>query len=539
MNRFKYSRQDTKFITLIRLGVMPFLFVVLLFALPGHLVGQNTVTGIVYHDLNENGQPDRGEPGIPGVLVSNGSELVATNEEGRYEITAGDNSIIFVIKSRNWTTRVDENNIPRFYRILSSEGAGGTDYQGLGSTEPLPESLDFAFYRQEEPDSFRVIVFGDTQPRDRDEIGYIAHDSVQELIGVDAAFGFTLGDLVFDDLDLFQPLNEVVGQIGIPWRYVIGNHDIDFSADTNWDVRGAYYRTYGPPWYAFTWGGTHFVVVDNIRWIVDGDERYYRTGLGGEQMEFIENFLEQVPDDELVVFLMHIPWVESTPWTDESEQDLLFDILASHPHTISFAAHTHRHYHQFIDSEYGWPGEQPHHLISMGTVCGAWWTGAHDEYGIPHSMMRDGTPTGYAYLDINGNDWKLRYKAARRPADFQMHISAPDEVSRAEAGTVGIFANIFNALPDATVEMRIGQSATWQPMAKTERADPVYEAMMKREHALDDVSWRRAGDANPNPRHLWQGFLPDELEPGTYTIFVRAGDRWDEYEGRRIIRIVE
>ncbi len=500
---------------------------------------QQTISGFVFHDLNENGLYESGEPGIAGVMVSNGSDIVRTDENGRYEITGKDDSVIFVVKPRGWTTAHDSNNIPQFFSILSTAGAGGSDFDGLAPTGPIPGTIHFALTPQEEPDSFRVLVFGDTQPRTIEEINYIAHDTVQELIGVDAAFGTTLGDLVFDDLDLFEPLNQVIAQIGIPWRHVMGNHDIDFSADTNWDARGTYLRTYGPSWYAFTWGSAHFVAVDNIRWIVEGEDRFYRTGLGDDQFAFVENFLNEVPEDELVVFLMHIPWTGSTPWQDESERDRLFEVMASHPHTISFAAHTHRHYHHFIGEDEGWPGVDPHHMVSMATVCGSWWTGAPDEYGIPHSMMRDGTPTGYGFLDINGTDWKFSFKAARRPADFQMHISAPDEVLYSETASAEIYANVFNALPDAKVEFRVGETGSWMPMAFTEEPDPVYMAMHESEQALEDVTWRRAGNVNPNARHLWKANLPENLKPGTYTIFVRSIDQWHTYKANRIIRITE
>lgn len=185
------------------------------------------------------------------------------------------------------------------------------------------------------------------------------------------------------------------------------------------------------------------------------------------------------------------------------------------------------------------PGEEPHHLLSMGTVCGAWWAGAPDEYGIPHSMMQDGTPTGYGFLEINGNEWKLRYKAARRPADFQMHIYAPDEIVPSASGGTEVFANVFNALPDAQVQMRVGTSDAWQPMTRIKKEDPFYKAMWEREHSPGDVSWRKSGKPNPDPRHLWQATLPESLEPGTYTITVRTEDEWYSYEGRRIIRVVE
>ena len=178
-------------------------------------------------------------------------------------------------------------------------------------------------------------------------------------------------------------------------------------------------------------------------------------------------------------------------------------------------------------------------MVSMATVCGSWWTGAHDEYGIPHSMMRDGTPTGYGFLEIDGGDWSFSFKAARRPADFQMHISAPSEVSESMADSTQIYANIFNALPDASVEMKIGESGDWLKMHYSEEPDPVYSAMKQREDQLTDVSWRRTGDVNENARHLWKREIPEGLTPGTYTIFIRASDEWHTYEGRRIIRIVE
>jgi len=134
----------------------------------------------------------------------------------------------------------------------------------------------------------------------------------------------------------------------------------------------------------------------------------------------------------------------------------------------------------------------------------------------------------------------LTYKASRRPADFQMHISAPDEAAVTAADTTEVFANVFNALPGADVQMRVGKDGSWLPMELTEQQDPVYLAMQKREHGIeDDVSWRRSGNANPNPRHLWKATLPEGLEPGTYTIFVRSSDDWEEYEGRRVIRITE
>lgn len=520
-----------------KIRVSAILLAAVLLTVPQVLQAKESVTGIVFHDLNGNGVHNEGEPGIEGVLVSNGRDVVATDAEGNYEIKADENAIIFVIKPRGWTTEIDGNGIPRFYYIHSEDGATGTKYDGLNATGPWPESVNFALYPQEESDNFRVVVFGDTQPRDLKEVSYIMHDTVEELVGVDAAFGMTLGDIVFNDLRIFQSINEVVGEIGIPWRHVIGNHDLDHTAKNKWNANGTYYRTYGPSYYAFTWGSAHFIAVDNIRWIVEGDDAYYRTGLGNDQMEFISNMLNRIPDDELVVFMMHIPWVNSTPWEDKEEKEKLFKLLASQPHVVSLAAHTHQHYHDFIGSEEGWPGKKPHHLISMGTICGSWWSGSPDTYGIPHSMMRDGTPTGYGFLHINGNEWKLRYKVSRRPADYQMHISSPNQITSSESAGTEVFANIYNALPKAEVEMRVGKSGAWISMKRVVQPDPVYQAMWKREHEIENPTWRLPGKANPS-QHLWKTTLPENLEPGAHTIYIRAKDRWATYKGRRIIRVV-
>jgi len=496
-----------------------------------------TATGVVYHDLNKNGVRDSGEPGIAGVMVSNGDDIVRTDPEGRYQLPVEANSHIFVIKPRDYQTAVDSDGLLRFYYTWSPDGAAGEQYEGLNPTDPLPESANFPLYHQPEEDQYRVLIFGDTQPRDLQEIHWFAHDTVQEVIGAEARFGVTLGDLVFDDLNLFDPLNEVIGRIGLPWVNVLGNHDIDYSAETSADARGAYFRTYGPSWYAFSSGAAHFVVVDNIRFIRDDEGSRYRTGLDEEQLNFIENFLDHIPEDDLVVFLSHIPWAYSTAWQNDAELDRLYSLIESRPATVSFSAHAHRHFHRFLGSDERWPGNQPLHLISMGTTGGAWWSGAPDEYNIPHSMMRDGTPTGYAWLDIDGSDWKLTYKASRRSEDFQMHIHAPDMISLSDSRPE-VHANIFNALPDAEVELRVGESGEWQSLTRVERVDPVYVSMHRRERGLESAAWRLPGNANAST-HLWAGSLPDELEPGVHTIYVRASDRWHNYEGRRLIRVTE
>ncbi len=508
------------------------------------------VKGIVFHDKTRTGSfdPAQDHP-IEGIAVSNGREIAVSDQNGYYELPVRDNSTIFVIKPRNWMVPVDENQMPQFYYIHSTTGASGTKFEGLSVTGPLPELVNFPLYPVDEPDSYDVLVFGDTQPRNIQEVYYIARDVIPEVAGTHAAFGITLGDNVFDNLDMYEPVIDGISNIGIPWIYVVGNHDLDFSGPNNTDARGPWYRTFGPSYYSFSYGPAHFIVLDNIRIIYEGGRSYYRTGLGQDQMEFLRNDISRLDSDKLIVLLAHIPWTGSTAWEDESEQLAFYEIISRYSRSFSLVGHTHRQYHHLIgqshtymhydfeiDDENDFPGDQPHHMVSVGTVCGGWWAGAPDEYGIPHAMMSDGTPTSYTILHIDGNDWKMSWKAARRPAEFQMHIHAPVAVNSDESADMTVTAVIFNALPEAHVEMKIGTDGQWITMEKTHRNDPVRDDVVKREREMGDLPWRNLGTSRPSEQ-LWEAKPDYKLQPGAHTIHVRARDDWWEYEGRQVIYV--
>ncbi|MCA9185772.1 MAG: hypothetical protein KDA99_09135, partial [Planctomycetales bacterium] len=187
-----------------------------------------TARGIVYEDVNSNQKFDDGDRPLPEVRVSNGEQIVKTDAEGRYVLPVTDDTILFVIKPRGYRSPVNELQLPQFYYVHKPNGSPGLQFPGVAPTGPLPESVDFPLYAQEEPEQFKALLFGDPQPRDQREVDYIAHDVVEELRGTDAAFGVTLGDIVFDDLSMFQPQARVIAVLGIPWFNVIGNHDINY-----------------------------------------------------------------------------------------------------------------------------------------------------------------------------------------------------------------------------------------------------------------------------------------------------------------------
>ncbi|MEE8306257.1 MAG: metallophosphoesterase N-terminal domain-containing protein, partial [Gammaproteobacteria bacterium] len=99
--------------------------------------------GHVFHDKNGNGIFDRNESGVRGVAVSNGREVVATDARGQYALPVSNDTILFVIKPRGWTTALDVDGISRGYYVHKPAGSPKTEYSGVAATGPLPTSLDF------------------------------------------------------------------------------------------------------------------------------------------------------------------------------------------------------------------------------------------------------------------------------------------------------------------------------------------------------------------------------------------------------------
>ncbi len=516
--------------------------------------GAEEAVGIVFHDINGNGVYDEGEPPVAGVAVSNGEDVILTDNEGRYTLPMTDAGVFFVIKPSGWTVPVDPvTQIPQGHYIHRPEGSPSLRFGGVAPTGPLPERINFPLRPQQENRQFKMICLGDTQPRDLDEVHYLAQDLVPEVIGLDAAFGFTLGDLVFDDLTVFEPMTQAVGMIGVPWHHVPGNHDMDFDAPTWQQSFETYQRVFGPPYYAFAYADAHLFVLNNIRW--DVEERSYHAEMGEQQRAFVKNYLNYVPKDHLLIFLMHIPVMGM------HDQEEFLALFADYPHTVSLAAHWHRHEHFFLNAEDGWHGDKPHHHIVHATAGGAWYRGHYDAVGIPRAVMADGIPKGYSLITVDGNQYNMLYRATRRPATYQMDIYAPAGIARDDVVGQEVIVNFFNGSENCRLEMRLNDGP-WTAMEQFTGFAPFYVELYERQElflqlvagvqGMDDADERTLrriehqfqpvmGRGQPEPRetkHLWRGALTDHGRVGYNTIEVRAHDMFgNTHDAIRHIRI--
>ena len=513
-----------------------------------------TAEGTVFEDLNRNGALDSGEPGLEGVAVSNGRDVVLTDGEGRYRLDIDDEAIVFVTKPAGYATPVNAWQLPQFYYIHQPAGSPpGLRYRGVTPTGPLPESIDFPLYGAQEDRQFSALLFTDTQPQTEAEVDYIREDIVNDLVGTDAVFGMTLGDIVFDDMSLFPRLLSVIAQIGIPWYNVAGNHEINFlAADDRYSLE-TFKSYFGPPYYSFDYGEAHFVVLDNFEYQGNGESDPgdirgnggYIEKIGEKQLEWLKNDLKHVPAEKLVFLAMHGPlatYVDpEAPTLNTQDRRQLFRLLEGREHLYSVAGHTHTTEHLYFDEDDGFagPGEFHHHVLTA--VSGSWWSGPLDERGIPATDQRDGTPNGYHVLEVDGNSLQVSYRAAGKPATHQMNIwfdvahhrhspaavrdFRPGELNDGrfnidELHAADIVVNLFDGGPRSRVWFQVG-GGEYQEMERRDMADPnIVESFERNKETMKP--WVSSAPSS----HIWVARMPGDLGPGTYTLTVEAHDEF-------------
>lgn len=486
------------------------------------LHAQTKISGMVFLDENNNLKKDSNEKGMLNVLVSNGREVVKTDADGNWSLAAEEDALIFVIQPSGYLVPPNQSMVPQHYIRTSDK----------------QKSIDFPLWKGESNNEFEALFFGDTQARGLKEVNYVTHDVVEQCIGTEAKFGIALGDIVADDPELFDEIAASIGQIGIPWYYVFGNHDHNKEANANDGAEDTFAENFGPSTYAYEFGQVAFIALNDVFYKKGGGYKGFFTD---DQLSFVSNYLEYVPDEKLVVLMMHIPIVGC-----ENREDM-FRILEKRSHTLSIAGHTHKLANLFVDEKFGWKGSNPHHHFINGTVSGSWWCGLKDELGIPHATMNDGAPNGYATIKFTGNTYNIKYKAARRPVDYQMNIYLPDDLSISALDTTTVLVNVFNGSEKSTVEMQIEKSGAWHTLSQTEARDPANMLLYEKGKYLDAkidgqpldeiFGWKMDKPSMSN--HFWTSDLPKDLSIGTHTLTIKTTDMFgNTYHGHRIFRVI-
>ena len=507
------------------------------------------VSGQVFEDRDGSGMASPANPGLAGVLVSNGREVAVTGADGRYTLPLPEEATIFVVKPKGFMPPVEPlTNLPRFYRHHQPNGSPAEldlTFEGLAPTGPLPASVDFALRAQDEPKAFDVVLITDPQPETEAEVDFVREDAISALAGIDAKFGLTAGDIMFDDLSLYPRFNAIIGTVGLPWWNIGGNHDLNFEAPDRQYSRETYKRFFGPNYYAFFYADTLFLMLDDVDYLgLDPKQPRgagkYEGRLDERQLEFVRGVLAHTPDDTLIIVVLHIPFQTTLgpePWQNLVNREALFQLFEGRRHTVSLSGHTHTTEHHYFDTADGWKGASPHHHHVLTALSGSWWSGPYDHRGVACADSRDGTPNGFHILSIDGLSYTTRFIPAKEPNGRQMRLSIDSRfhgiskeadrdfrqaqllgspVPRNALSASTLIANVFDGGDKTKVTMTIGDRAP-VPMVRRARPDPFVEEVFARNEATKKF-WVKAEVSS----HIWTARLPGDLAPGAYRVVVEA-----------------
>ncbi|MDN6241582.1 metallophosphoesterase N-terminal domain-containing protein, partial [Corynebacterium variabile] len=377
---------------------------------------QSTFTGQVFDDTNRNSTLDDGEEPIAGVPVSNGVDVVTTDDEGRYELPAGDNLTLSVTQPAGWQVPVDADNFAQFSYNHLPEGSTDLKFGGLEPTGDVPAAVNFPMAKSEATAAKdqSCPVAADTQTYDKEEVGYAAKGGPADLAERNDYAGcgvMLLGDNVGDDLSLNPDLRSLYAGMNGPVRALPGNHDMDYDAADDSHATDTYRQDFGATHYSYNVGDTHFIALDNIEYKganPDGSKNGYLEKVGEEQLTWLKNDLAQVDENAQVVVYSHAPIVNYKELITDDALDF-YDAVSSHPNLVTVGGHTHTLEHLLAgEQRQEWKdaglSELPNDQIVAGAVSGDWYSGGLNENGVPYAYTSDAAEPGVYTLTFSGDE---------------------------------------------------------------------------------------------------------------------------------------
>jgi len=291
------------------------------------------VRGVVYLDRNGDGQRQPGEPGLPGVVVSDQQDVVTTAGDGTFQFQGpGGHGIVFV-------------SVPDRYRSVGpfwrSEGSTGAD-------------LEFGLATAQSPGDFTFVHASDTH---LSPASLARTQRLRALVdSVHPALVLITGDLVRDALRVgeteatsyYELVRENLSRFSAPVWTVPGNHEI-FGIERHRSLvspshplygKEMYRHYFGPDYYSFNYGGVHFIGLNTV----DVDDLWYYGHVDSLQLAWLERDLALVPPNKPVITFDHIPFFStSEQWSgyrDDPPAPTLIRVQGktTFRHTVSNAA---------------------------------------------------------------------------------------------------------------------------------------------------------------------------------------------------------
>ena len=366
--------------------------------------------------------------------------------------------------------------------------------------------------------------------------------------------------MVGDDLSLYPQTRELTGVLNGPARFLPGNHDLDFDADS--DHRFDTFKAQlGPEYYSYDSGKVHVVALNTVEYPTKADPAKgdYNGAIDEDQLEWLRNDIAQVPQNRLIVVAAHIPLLDYADQGSAKHQvdqvREIYEILEGRE-VIAVGGHTHSLENlREGDSLEGWSrlfGVEglPFTHVTAGAISGDWYSGRLLDGGYPLAVQRDGALPGVLTLDVRNTEVKERFSVRGEDESHQMALglnsvryrewyaanrskagSAPafeDPLVLSQedlAGTTWLTANFFLGGTGSTVRASVDGAA---PVEATRTQQMQGEGQLVGAEWSDPVAVQeqlvRGGSVADRSMHLWRLELPADLTSGEHTVEVVATD---------------
>ena len=388
------------------------------------MLGIMTVT-ITYKSENENkeielndgnnvyGIVSCGTEGIPGVVVSDGVEVVQTDKDGVYQ---------FKSKKKHKYVFI---SVPSGYEAMS-EGVLPKIHVQLIKGENEPERVDFPLVEAPGQETHKMLFFGDMHMAARTSDAKQFANFVSDINALVSAnpdeqiYAMSLGDMTWElywvsnKYAFDEYLRDANGIKNLQIFHTIGNHDHDMAFAGDFDTVTKYKKSLAPTYYSFNIGNVHYVVIDDIDCKNTGANtsasRVYDDNVVSEQLEWLKKDLSFVPKTMPLVITMHAP-----VYNDSNNNSLnnasAFEQIISGYTTHFWTGHTHKMYN--VDKL----SSKKIFEHNAGAVCATWWWTGHLTSGI--HVAQDGAPGGYSIVDVTGTDFKWCFKGTGKDVNHQ------------------------------------------------------------------------------------------------------------------------
>ena len=364
--------------------------------------GPITVKGVVYGG---------GAKTLEGVVISDGLLCVKTDKNGCFELDSDLSRTKFITMSipSGYTAPVDENGLPQFYHRVTDAERQAKLVKHTFELYPITSN----------PERYTLIVGADPQPRSSgstlDKTAYHSLDVCEDFYldmketaaGIKGrnVYGLMLGDIVHENMSLYNNYVEGLKTLGFPMFNILGNHDNDPNSADDTSGRHSFEEHLGPTYYSFNIGKQHYIVLDNLIMKKDanGKLKDYDQGLTPEIWQWLQNDLQYVDRSATLMVAAHSPMFMQAHMSDRSASNSnhrsdYASLLSKYNKVHAWAGHTH------VTFNYNYPTSSQLKNIEVHTVArstGELWT---NEY------LADGTPRGYTIVEVDGDNISWSFK---------------------------------------------------------------------------------------------------------------------------------